>query len=422
MKIAIWYNLRSGGAKRALYDHLRGLVKRGHAIESWCPPTADRSYLPLSELVREHVVPVQNSSQGKRRFDLKRAYSPTLYRMAMMDRHCQQCAEQINRGGFDLLLAHQCMFFNTSAIGRFTRIPAVLYLADPHRPLYEALPKLPWVALDTPRGWWRSPKYLTRRAEDFLKVEKLRVQAREELHNAQAFSSILVNSYYSRESILRAYGLDSKVCYLGIDTNLFVNQGRAREFFVVGIGSFTTGKSIDFIIRALGRVSPPRPRLVWIGNASDDLYLEDLRRLAVSQSVDFEPKLMIPDLELVDVLNRAMMMVYAPRLEPFGLAAFEGNACGLPVVAVAEGGIRETILDGVNGLLVEHDPERMAAGIKYLIDHPDCAAQLAANGRKMVEERWTLEHSVDRLERRLIESLQREGTDDRRKPRGRQPS
>jgi len=41
MRIAVWHNLPSGGAKRALYDHVRGLVDRGHSIESWCLPTSD---------------------------------------------------------------------------------------------------------------------------------------------------------------------------------------------------------------------------------------------------------------------------------------------------------------------------------------------------------------------------------------------
>ena len=46
-------------------------------------------------------------------------------------------------------------------------------------------------------------------------------------------------------------------------------------------------------------------------------------------------------------------MVYAPCLELVGLAPLEANACGVPVVAVAEGSVRETIVDGVYGLRVQ---------------------------------------------------------------------
>jgi glycosyltransferase involved in cell wall biosynthesis len=114
---------------------------------------------------------------------------------------------------------------------------------------------------------------------------------------------------------------------------------------------------------------------------------------------------MVLDDELVDILNRAAMMVYAPRLEPFGFAPLEGNACGLPVVAVAEGGVRETITDGVNGFLVDPDETAMARAIERLRDDKDLSDRLGRNGRKIVEEKWSLDASIDRLERRLGEVI-----------------
>lgn len=403
MKIAVWHNLPSGGGKRALYDHVRGLLERGHTVEAWCPPTADRSYLPLGELVKEHVVPLPWPADG---FHLTRSYGLMLDRIRLANQHCRQCAEEIDRGGFDLLLANSCVFFHTCSIAKYARVPAVLYLQEPYRPLYEASPRLPWIAPEVSGSWWRSPAGLRRRAGNFLRVQAARVQAREELENAQAFVSILVNSCYSRESVLRAYGLDAKVCYLGVDTKLFVNRHGLRENIVVGVGMFGWHKNIDFVIRALAQVEEPRPRLIWIGNDADPSYLEKLRSLAASGNVSFEPKLRIPDSELMSILNRAVMMVYAPRLEPFGFAPLEGNACGLPVVAVAEGGVRETVIHGVNGLLVEHDPRAVAAAIRHLLDHPDYARKLGENGCKLVAERWAVENSVERLESRLVQAWQ----------------
>ena len=43
-------------------------------------------------------------------------------------------------------------------------------------------------------------------------------------------------------------------------------------------------------------------------------------------------------------IHSTAAMLYAPRLEPFGLAPLEANACGLPVIAVPEGGVRETVV------------------------------------------------------------------------------
>jgi len=406
MKIAIWHNLPSGGGKRALYNHVQGLIQRGHTLEAWCPTSADRSYLPLGELITEHALPFHWIDAATRN-PLRRISAP--YRViadniAAMDRHCRACAAAIEQGGFDLLFAQACMYFRVAAIGRYVRLPRVIYLGEPYRWLYEAMPRLPWAALPAETDWWR-PAKLRRRLADSLRVRGLRIQMREEQANAQAFDAILVNSLYSRESVLRAYGLDAKVCYLGIDTAHFVNMQLQRENTIVGVGAIAREKNISLIIEALAAVEGPRPRLIWIGNVALPDHLEELRRLAALRGVTFEPRLRVSDEELLDTLNRALAMVYAPRLEPFGLAPLEANACGLPVVAVAEGGVRETIVDGVNGLLVEHEPAAMARAIERLRDNPDFARQLGDSAERLVHERWSLPASIDRLERRFEEVL-----------------
>jgi len=65
---------------------------------------------------------------------------------------------------------------------------------------------------------------------------------------------------------------------------------------------------------------------------------------------------------LISSIGRGLGL-YAPRLEPVRYAPLEANACELPVVGVTEGGLRETIVDGVNGLLVD-PPVALAEGIE----------------------------------------------------------
>lgn len=383
-----------------MHDHVGGLVARGHTIEAWCPPTADREFLPFGPSVREHVVdlewptPWHRGDEWQVTLEIERS-------LAAMDAHCQRCAAEIDEGGFDVLFANSCMLFRTNPIGRFAKTPAVLYLQEPMRRLYEAHPNLPWLA--RPRGAWSPWRPSTYRATfvDIRELRNRRVQVREEAGNAAAFRRILVNSYFSRESILRAYGLDSDVCYLGIDAEHFTDRGLPRGNDVVGLGSISREKNLGLCIQAIGAIAAPRPRLVWIGNFADAAYLDEMRRLAQAQGVVFEPMVKVSDDVLLDVLNRAAVMVYAPRLEPFGLAPLEANACGVPVVAVAEGGVRETVVDGVTGLLVAHDPAAMAAGVTRLLHDPALARQLGANARQAVEARWGLSEATDRIEQQL---------------------
>lgn len=402
MKIAVWHNLPSGGGKRALYYHVRGLRGRGHTLESWCPPTADQRYLPLRELITEHVLPLDWQPRAEKKLAAK---LPSLRleardRINALDRHCRQCAEEINRGDFDLLFANSSLYQAVSSIGRYVRLPKVIYLQEPTREFFEAMPEPLWNALP-PAQSYLSPAYLGNYLKDLIKTQTWRTMLREEVENAKAFDALLVNSFYSRESIMRGYGLEAKVCYLGVDAGKFVDLQLPRENYVVGLGAFVKLKNVEFALQSLAALPAPRPALVWIGNAANPLYLEELKRLAATLDVDFQPLVNIEDDELVRVLNRAMLMIYCSRLEPFGFAPLEANACGTPVLAVAEGGVRETIVDGVNGLLVDNDPRAMAAAVTRLSNDREYARRLGQTGRQQVIEKWSVEASVERLEQRL---------------------
>jgi glycosyltransferase involved in cell wall biosynthesis len=80
------------------------------------------------------------------------------------------------------------------------------------------------------------------------------------------------------------------------------------------------------------------------------------------------------------------------------------------VVAVAEGGVREAIIDGVNGLLVQHQPQAMARAIERLRDDKDLTAQLSKNASEMVQEKWSVNSAIERLERHLTQAVRSDGS------------
>jgi glycosyltransferase involved in cell wall biosynthesis len=402
MKIAVWHNLPSGGSKRALYQQIKGLIERGHQVECWCPSTANNKYLQLNTLCPEHTLNI-SWPEAKYSSKLFNWYQDNLMiqgRLRAMRKHCQDCAAQINQGGFDVLFANTCAAFAVSPIGNFVKIPKALYLGEPHRKLYEAMPRLMWAA-PVAAGWLKV-------FANTFRMHAYRVQVREEINNARHFDRIFVNSFFSRENVLRSYGLESEVCYLGIDTDLFHPTGEPVENYVIGLGMVGYHKGIDRAIRAVAAIAlPDRPKLVWIGDVANEKYLGEMKRLAQTLKVDFEIKIMVKDNELVSILNRAAMMLYTSRLEPFGLAPLEANACGVPVVAVPEGGVRETIIHGQNGLLsASASSQDIASMISTLLKNPGLASVMRAESRNMVLSRWKLDGSIDRLESALEQTIQ----------------
>ncbi|HUS16145.1 MAG TPA: glycosyltransferase family 4 protein [Chloroflexia bacterium] len=402
MRIAVWHNLPSGGGKRALHHQLRGLIERGHQIEIWCPSSSDSSYLPLGSLAVEHAIPFNSQPQqagGRVRqiwVDRQNATS----RMQAMESVCRRCADEINRGGFNLLFANSCFMYAAPFITRYSGLPTALYLQEPHRAYYEANPRLPWVAEPRQKGAslrWRLFAF----ARDATRLGILRRQAREEWINASKADVMLVNSYYSRETMRRVYAVDAEVCYLGVDTILFRPGNSPRERFIAGLGSFFPNKGIEFALDAVARLAAPRPKLVWIGNSGDQRYIQELAMRATKLGVQLDVQFRVTDSTVVDILNRAALLLYTPYLEPFGLAPLEANACATPVVAVPEGGVRETVHDGVNGLLADRDPQAAAVAMGRLLDDSELARTLGDNGRRYVEREWTWSLAVDRLEARF---------------------
>ena len=91
---------------------------------------------------------------------------------------------------------------------------------------------------------------------------------------------------------------------------------------------------------------------------------------------------------------RGVDCIALPSLyEGLGVAVLEGMAAGKPIVATRVGGLTESVVDGVTGLLVPPaDPAALAAAIARLAQSPCLARSLGAKGRERARESFSLEH------------------------------
>jgi starch synthase len=82
--------------------------------------------------------------------------------------------------------------------------------------------------------------------------------------------------------------------------------------------------------------------------------------------------------------------------EPLGSALLAAMAHGLPVAAVARGGVPEVVEDGKNGLLVKDlDPGAFAAVLLRFLSQPAEAARLGRTGRETVIARFSADRMVE---------------------------
>jgi glycosyltransferase involved in cell wall biosynthesis len=180
----------------------------------------------------------------------------------------------------------------------------------------------------------------------------------------------------------------------------------------LAVGALHPNKAHEFAIMAVGLVSERvRPELVIVFDRGDLAQVEALRRLAEQRGVSLTLRSAAPN-EMADLYNQAALTLYPPVLEPLGLVSLESMACGTPVVGVREGGVRETVHDGVTGILTERDPEEFADAVESLMANEVRRRMLGEAGPDYVRTTWSWERSTETLlanMRRLIKNTGRGG-------------
>jgi glycosyltransferase involved in cell wall biosynthesis len=74
-------------------------------------------------------------------------------------------------------------------------------------------------------------------------------------------------------------------------------------------------------------------------------------------------------------------------------------ACSTPVVAVKEGGLAESVIDGKTGILTGRDKIKFSRAIQLLLENEDLATEYGKNGREYVLEKWSWEKAIENLEK-----------------------
>jgi glycosyltransferase involved in cell wall biosynthesis len=176
----------------------------------------------------------------------------------------------------------------------------------------------------------------------------------------------------------------------GVDLSRFNRHGpkapRCRVPRILTIGRLVPRKGVDDMIRALPSIADAE--LVIAGGPDGGELARDgeamrLRELALELGVAGRVLLLgrVPHSELPALIRSADVVSCLPWYEPFGIVPLEAMACGVPVVGTAVGGLLDTVVDGVTGLLVPpRRPEAVAAAINGLLRDPERRAAFATAG------------------------------------------
>ncbi|MGQ0626450.1 MAG: glycosyltransferase [Sporichthyaceae bacterium] len=194
----------------------------------------------------------------------------------------------------------------------------------------------------------------------------------------------------------------------GVDPHQFAPAPRLPDGRVV-FGIVKTMKAkygIDVLLRAyrgftdlVGPEAAARTDLVIVGGGPQ---LEEYQALAgeldLGERVRFTGA--IAHAEVPAMINSFDVFVVPSVLdsESFGVAAVEAQACGVPVLVSAVGGLPEVIRDGATGFVVPpRDPEALAQRMRELHDDPALRGRLGAAGREHARAKYTWQENATRM-------------------------
>jgi glycosyltransferase involved in cell wall biosynthesis len=231
--------------------------------------------------------------------------------------------------------------------------------------------------------------------------------AREDSVNTRAADLVLANSEFSKSRIEKVYGKSCMVFYFGVDADRFkpstAETGRPNR--VVAVSALFPYKGQDFILSSIAGLEPElRPEIVFCFSRYDPKFRLELEEKARMQGIEVKMVEGASDEEIVRLYNTCRAAVFAPFAEPFGMVALEAMSCGLPVVGVADGGLRETVIEGVTGFLTQRDENAFADALTTVLSDDLLRRNMGLAARKVIEEKWTWDASASRL-RTIINSI-----------------
>lgn len=362
MKIAVYYNLNFSGAKRTVFEHVKGLKSLGHNVDVYTIDNKHDIFDPGSISdneyryeYRQKIIPLP----------FLRHFTQDLSDFYLLKRIHKNIASDIDSRQYDIALIHTDQLTQAPYILRFLRTKKVYFCLEPLKIAYEYGLRISDNLSLLNKAYEAWNRYMRK------KIDR---------ENARTANNTLSISYFGRELMIQAFDLYPEISYLGVNTKQFKNLGLPKKNQILFIGQKLKMNGFESAQDAL-KLIPKKIR-------------PELKMLSISKNKEER----LTDNEIIKLYNESKITLSLSNLDTFGLVALESLACEVPVIAFNVAGYRETMIDGATGFLVDFSPEEIAKKIIFLLENPRKIEQMGKYGRTWVEERWIWEKQIKVLD------------------------
>lgn len=363
MKIAFYHELHKGGARRGTNEFAKQLKNRGHQVDLYTIDKRSDEKEFYTNIYGYRFVPkIWRGNNWKIRL-----YKDTieLFELYKLNR---KIAKVINKKKYDACYLAASFFLESPFILNHLTVPTFFYCNDPYyRIIYERdlfnKDKLPFYKI-----WYENLNRIIRKYLDKNNISKAKY--------------IIAISNYVKISFFNIYKIHSEIIYYGVHEKYFAPRNDHKLYDILYIGSR------DFLD----------------GYPLFKKVLDNLKLDLKIRAVLFEEE-WLSDKDLLETYQASKILVATAFREPLGLVPLEAMACGVPVIAVNEGGHKETIINGKTGYLVGKDPKEIASKIDLLLSDKTLYKKMSVSARENVIKNWSWEKRGAELEALLVRKL-----------------
>lgn len=361
MKIAVFHELPIGGARDGVYYFGEGLASNGVAVDLYY--VSNKEIKKTTSFFRKVYFYKFTSKKWSGGNWKARLYKDTIELYRLNELH-KKIAKKVDSKNYDLIFVNGSEYIEAPFILKYVSTFKAFYCHDPnYRIVYEK------ILLEG-----RKNLTISRRI-----YEKINREIRKYLdkQNFNKTNLAIANSFFSKKVIKNTYGKTSEVVYPGIDINFFKPKKIKKDIDIFYIGSYEKIDGFDLLQKAL-RYLPKN--IVLKTKMYEDGWVSDQKIIT-------------------DFYQRSKVVVCLAYNEPFGSVPLEAMACGVPVIAVNEGGYKETIINGQTGYLIPREPQALAGKLEFLLNNEELRSKMGENARHHIEQNWTWDKSVNKLEK-----------------------